>query len=64
MIVVVIEGKKVEFDKRRMKVAQILQELGLLKEEVLVFKDNVPLTEDEFVIDGEKIKILRVLSRG
>ncbi len=50
--------------KERKRVRDILEEFGLNREEVIVIKGDVLLTENEWVEVGEKVEIWKVVSGG
>ncbi|HEX68447.1 MAG TPA: MoaD/ThiS family protein [bacterium] len=55
------EIKEVRGKKR---VGEILEELGLNREEVLVIKNGELLTESDWVEENEEIEVMRVVSGG
>ena len=50
--------------KERKRVRDILEEFGLNREEVIVIKGDILLTENEWVEVGEKVEIWKVVSGG
>lgn len=47
-----------------MKIARLLEELDINREEVIVFKKGEICVEEEEIREGEEIEILRVVSGG
>jgi len=62
-VVVEYEGKVYVLD-RSMRVKDLLAHLSLNREAVIVVVDGVLVTEDKTVREGEKVKIIRVVSGG
>jgi sulfur carrier protein ThiS len=46
------------------KISEVLDRLGILPEEVLVVKNGVLVTEDEFVEQTDSLRLLSVISGG
>ncbi len=64
MIKVEYMGKIYTFDKKRINVGSLLDRLSLNPEMHLVVVNGELRTEDEFIMDGEDCKIIRVVSGG
>ncbi len=57
-------NRVIPVDKRVRRVLDVLRHLNLNPEEVLVFRNEEVLTEDEPVRQGDRLFILEVVSRG
>ncbi len=57
-------NRVIPVDKRVRRVLDLLRHLNLNPEEVLVFRNEEVLTEDELVRQGDRLFILEVVSRG
>ncbi len=57
-------NRVIPVDKRVRRVLDLLRHLNLNPEEVLVFRNEEVLTEDEPVRQGDRLFILEVVSRG
>ncbi len=66
MIVVEVKpsGRRLEIEKRRMRVKEIYKMLELLQMEALVIREGEILTRDRAVSDGDYIEVREVGSRG
>lgn len=64
MIKVEYMGKIYTFDGKRINVGSLLDKLSLNPETHLVVVNGELRTEDEFIMDGENCKIIRVISGG
>lgn len=57
-------NRVIPVEKRVRRVLDLLRHLNLNPEEVLVFRNEEVLTEDEPVRQGDRLFILEVVSRG
>ena len=48
----------------RLRVRDLLAKLGLPSEGVVVIRDGVPLTEDDYLDPRDEVEVVRVLSGG
>ncbi|MEM2116082.1 MAG: MoaD/ThiS family protein [Candidatus Woesearchaeota archaeon] len=48
----------------KIKVRELLKELGLNPEEVIVVKNDEIITEDDYVTNQDQIKLISVISGG
>ena len=60
---VVFRDRSWEFD-RKMTVKRLLEEVGLLPENVLVLRNGTMVTEDQHLYPGDEVKIVAVISGG
>ena len=60
---VVFRDRSWEFD-RKMTVKRLLEEIGLLPENVLVLRNGTMVTEDQHLYPGDEVKIVAVISGG
>ncbi len=58
------QNRVIPVTKRVRRVQDLLRHLNLNPEEVLVFRNEEVLTEDEPLRQGDRIFILEVISRG
>ncbi len=49
---------------RKMTVKRLLEEVGLLPENVLVLRNGTMVTEDQHLYPGDEVKIVAVISGG
>ncbi len=56
--------RRLDAEKRRMRVSDLVRELGYPKYTVVVVKDGVPLTEDAIIEDGDRLELYEVVSTG
>ncbi len=63
---VVYRGKKLilEFDKEKVKVQDILKHLNLSRYYAFVIKDGEILDENEYIKDGEVVRVVNAISGG
>jgi len=65
--VIVMESEKAVYKisvEGRVKVSDILRKLGLALTEYVVLKNDVVVTEEEEVVDGDKLVVYPVKSGG
>ncbi len=58
------ENRELEVQKLRIRIRDLLKELGLSREEVVVLRNGRVVLEDEIVQDGDNIEVLRAVSGG
>ncbi|MFN3422635.1 MAG: sulfur carrier protein ThiS [Armatimonadota bacterium] len=56
-------GRVFEFDER-MKVKELLEKLNLSPESTIVVRDDEVLTEDEWLEEGDEVKVVSAISGG
>ncbi len=54
----------IELKGDKMKVSDLLRELGLLSEEYIVMRSGKVLTEEDEVVDGDEVVLIPVVSGG
>ena len=64
MVKVRFREKWLEVDEKRIKLEDLLLKLCINPEDVVVLKDREPITEDQWLMDGDVIEIYEVVSRG
>jgi len=69
MIEMVIEiiypnGRSKTLNLKNIRVSELLKRLGLLREEYVVARNRSIVTEDDMVLDGDKIFLYPVVSGG
>lgn len=55
------ESKVLELPKQRIKIEELLRELGYLPVEVVVVKNGEIVPEDEEVVDGDELIIYPII---
>ncbi|GEM_PF-785815 len=65
-ILVEMDGKekRVEVKGKKVRVDRLLEELGLFPETAVLVRDGELLCDDDFVNDGEKVKVIVATSKG
>lgn len=63
-VVLLPEGRVVELGKRKMRVDELLRELGLSVESAVVLRGDEPLFEWEVVGEDEEVRVMRAVSGG
>lgn len=64
MIVTLLPGRRqVTFDKR-LRVSDLLQQLGLLPGTAMVIRDDELLTEEEYLEPTDSVEVRNVISGG
>ncbi|MEO2082753.1 MAG: thiamine biosynthesis protein ThiS [Desulfurobacteriaceae bacterium] len=65
-ILVEMDGKekRVEVKGKKVRVDRLLEELGLFPETAVLVRDGELLCDDDFVSDGEKVKVIVATSKG
>ena len=58
------EPKEVEVSGDRVKVKELMHELGLLSEEYIVMRSGKVLTDEDDVFDGDELVFVPVVSGG
>ncbi|MFW5705000.1 MAG: MoaD/ThiS family protein [Nanoarchaeota archaeon] len=59
------ENREIEYDvKDKIKISEILEDLKISRSSVLIAKNDSVCLEEEFVTNGDCIKILSVVSGG
>ncbi len=58
------ENRELEIQKLRIRIRDLLKELGLSREEAVVLKNGRVVLEDEIAQDGDNIEVLRAVSGG
>lgn len=69
MIEMVIEiiypdGRSKTLNLKNIRVGELLKRLGLLREEYVVARNRSIVTEDDMILDGDKIFLYPVVSGG
>jgi len=69
MIEMVIEiiypnGRSKTLNLKNIRVSELLKRLGLLREEYVVARNRSIVTEDDMILDGDKIFLYPVVSGG
>ncbi len=62
-----VPGEKevnVQFKKSKIRIMDILEDLGIDRETVLVLVHGELTPEEEYVTDGDEVEILQVISGG
>jgi len=57
-------NKEFEINKKKVKVKELVKQLGFQLDNSVVMKNNSPLLEEEYVYSGEEIVILLAMSGG
>ena len=55
------ETKEIELKKDKVKIEDLLKELGFLPVEVVVVKNNEIVPEDDYVCDGDELVIYPII---
>ena len=57
-------NKEVELNIDKVKVKDLLKQLGLLTMEHIVLRNNVIVTEDDELVDGDEVVVFTIKSGG
>jgi len=57
-------GRSKTLNLKNIRVSELLKRLGLLREEYVVARNRSIVTEDDMVLDGDKIFLYPVVSGG
>ncbi len=65
-ILIEIDGRERELEirGRKIRVDRLLEEMGIYPETAVVVKDGELLCDDDYVQDGERIKVVVATSKG
>ncbi len=63
-IKVIYRGKEIEIPEKRMKARDLIKRLGLSPLSSIVIKNEEVISEDEYVEEGDKIRVVNAISGG
>jgi sulfur carrier protein len=63
-IKVLYRGKEIELPERRLKAKELLKRLGLSPLSSLVIKNDEVVSEEDYVEEGDKIRVVNAISGG
>ncbi len=65
-ILVEIEGKEreVEIKGKKVRVDKLLESMGIYPETAVVVRGKELLCDDDYVLDGERVKVVVATSKG
>jgi len=63
-IKVLYRGKEIELAEKKLKAKELLERLGLSPLSALVIKNGEVVSEEEYVEEGDKIRVVNAISGG
>lgn len=63
-IKVLYRGKEIEIPEKRLKAKELLKRLGLSPLSSLVVKNDEVISEEDYVEEGDKIRVVNAISGG
>ncbi|RLJ71095.1 sulfur carrier protein [Hydrogenivirga caldilitoris] len=63
-IKVLYRGKEIELPENKLKAKELLRRLGLSPLSSLVIKNNEVISEDDYVEEGDNIRVINAISGG